>query len=393
MVEKNDGLIASLYSDKNNLVKFLFSAVILSFGINLLANFFCIKLANHSTIILIIAISIIILVSLYIMVLFFTKSHKSIDITSVVIINKKTKELETIPRYEFSEKLVRNLKSVFLENEALKDYWYNEIHPKKYEKKDLPTKNENTGVGYFSIVKVNVPDETNFITINNAEKILNETIEYTILEKLSLTLSTFFNNFSEEDKYIKTYAREDISQYLLKNRVLNLLSTPFSDRPIFTKSGVKHDPEKGELVSLYGSDGSQYNKFTLILPKNSVIKRPEDGILEISNNSINLKITIRNKGFGTTLPHGFQENYLGFRDVDELVIRQIDVNLSYNVKLFSMFGNKKKNYHSWVDYFSNTLMDFCSFEKFVDFIHWEECLTNIVIYNKRQIMQKNKLSK
>lgn len=398
MEEKKDGLIANLFSKKNDLIKLIFSAAILSLGINLSAYYICKKLESSPNIILLISILTILSIVIYVVFLFFKNSEKEINISSAIAIDKDSKKIISIPRYEFSEDLSRNISSVFIENEAFKKIWFDEIFPKK-TKTPLSTapkteegtstneKKDSTDVEYISIVKQSISDEDIQRKTNNAEKLLNEAIEYTILEKLSLTLSTYFNNFSEEDKYIKTYTREDIPQYLLKNRILNLLSTPISDRSTFIKSGINQNPPKGEIVAIMGSDGTQYNKFDLILPKNSVIKRHENGILQISNNSIDLQIQINNNGFTANTAPLFEKYYLGFHNPRKLIARKIDIKIFYKVKLLTIFSSKRKKYHSWVDYFSNELMDYCSFKLFLKKIHWEECLTNIIVAKQKERLQ------
>lgn len=398
MENEKNGLVSILFNDKSNIIKFILCAVLLTIGLSIFANFIFDKLKHFPDIILALSFSPIICVLGYIIYLFYKKSKRIINIEAVAVIDRKTKKIIPIPRYDFGSDLAQNLLSVFLENEAFKSFWHEEILPKenntKNEEKEevgdkqqeTTPKNETNEVTYFEIRKMNYKEYK--YTTNNAEELLNEAIEYTLLEKLSLTLSTYFNDFSEEDKYIKTYAREDISKYLLKNRVLNLLSTPFSDRPIFKKLKKNNGHVDGEIVAIWGSDGSRYNKFDLILPKNSAIKRPEQGVLEISNNCIELQIKVENKGFTANLPSHFEEDYLGYKNMHDLIARKIYVTMSYKVKFFTLFSARKKVYHEWVDYFSKELVDYCSFDVFLEKIHWEECLTNINVLNNRLHLAK-----
>lgn len=397
MEENKDGLIYNLFSKKNDLIKLIFSAAILSLGINLSAYYICKKLDSFPNIILLISLLTILSIVIYVFFLFILNSEKEIKISAAIAIDKDSKKIVRIPRYAFSEDLSRNISSVFIENEAFKKIWFDEIFPKETKttlstvpkEEEVPTneKKGSTSVKYISIIKQTISDEDIQKKTNNAEKLLNEAIEYTILEKLSLTLSSYFNNFSEEDKYIKTYTREDIPQYLLNNRILTLLTTPISDRPIFIKSGLNQNPFKGEIVTIMGSDGTQYNKFDLILPKKSVIKRHKNGILQISNNSINLQIKIDNNGFSTNTPPFFDQYYLGFQNPQKLITREINITIFYKVNLFTIFSNKRKIYHSWVDYFSNKLVDYSSFNHFFEKIHWEECLTNIIVAEQKERLQ------
>ncbi|MBR2096082.1 MAG: hypothetical protein IJ908_10850 [Fibrobacter sp.] len=362
-MEQNDGLLSSLFKEKKNLIKLLFSAVILAFGINLFANYIYSIFHNNPNIILLLSISTILSIILYITYLFFKKSKRIISIDSVIIIEKSTKDIVSVPRYRFSEDLAKNLKSALVENEAFHDYWYNELFSNEKE------------YGLFN-------------KSNNAVQLLDEAIEYTILNELSIASSSYFEgHFEEKNKYIRTYTRDDVSEYLLKNRILNLLSTPFSDRPMFNKQKSKSSHSTGEIITIMGPNGIQYNKFHLTLPQNSKIKRPEYGVLEISNNAIELKIKIKNEGFSTSTPRSFEEYYLGYKRFTDVDTKMVNITVFYKVKFFTMFSNKKKEYNEWGDYFLSSLVNHFSFEDFIKNIHWEECLTNIIVAEQRERLQ------
>jgi hypothetical protein len=244
-------------------------------------------------------------------------------------------------------------------------------------------------VEYFSIVKVVEEDEREK---SKAEKILEETIEYLILEELSTHLATYFNEFKHNDKLIKEYSRNDFPEILLQNRIINLLSTPFEDRAIFTKAGMTKNPEEGEIVSIYGNDGSRFSKFDLVLPAGSTVSRIDDGLLLIENSRISLLIAIIYEGWGANFPPGFEYNYCG-KIEENLDLYGLQIILNYTIKPKALLYGSKWNYHNWIDSFIDRLVEFASFDDFLKKIDWESNLTDIIIKNQRQKFLKEQASK
>ncbi|RHX88719.1 hypothetical protein [Leptospira stimsonii] len=270
----------------------------------------------------------------------------------------------------------------------MKKYWDDDfIQSKMSENKKKEGKILKKKVEYFSIVKVE--RSTDAVSgKRKSEQILEEAIEYIIIEKLSSHLSSYFQSYSNEDKFIKEYDRKDIPELLLNNRILNLLTTPFEDRSIFVKSGISEQKTDGKIYAIFGSDGSRYNRFDLTLPIRSRVSRPSSGQLEIDNDRVYFRIEIRNAGFTALLPNGFQQNYLGIVD-KELMIRKVGIKLSYKIKPWSLFLGSKWNYHNWIDSFTENLLRFASFKIFVKDINWEAIFTNIVVNNqKEKLMSK-----
>ena len=168
----------------------------------------------------------------------------------------------------------------------------------------------------------------------------------------------------------------------MQNRIINLLSAPFEDRAIFAKAGMTTKPPEGEIVSIYGTDGSNYSRFHLSLPQGSVVSRPSDGILTVENSRIFMRIEINYDGFGTVLPMGFEHNYLGL-ERGSLGISNLRIKLNYKIKPLSLLYRSSWNYHSWIDSFVERLIEFGSFSDFVNRINWETNLTSIITQNQR----------
>ncbi|KOY87900.1 hypothetical protein AD998_18725 [bacterium 336/3] len=393
-MDKKTGILDLTLSKRTELIKLLLAACILAMGTSLIANFLTEYFKAKMIVSLILGGILIIVVVVYFIYTIISEAEKEIEIEGLIAIEKKSKNVCPILRYEFSENLADTMSAVFLENEALKQYWEEDFKNKKTndEKKEKVNNNSESNeqkkedTGYYAIIRV--IDDKSSKEKKKADKILEETVEYLIIEQLSMHLSTYFNNYGQ-DKFIKEYTRTDFPEILLQNRIVNLLSTPFEDRAIFVKAGMTKNPPEGEIISIYGNDGSRFTRFDLVLPKGSTIKRPSDGILTVENNRIFLQIEIKYGGFASALPKGFEQNYLGL-DIRDLDTRKLDITLRYKIKPLALFYRSKWNYHNWVDSFAERLIEYLSFGTFVHNVNWEANLTSIITANQRRRILKER---
>jgi len=387
IMDNKTGILDLTLSKRTELIKLLLAACILAMGTSLIANFISDYFKTKMTITLLLGGGLIILVTLYFIISIIYEAEKEIEIEGLIVIEKENKKVCPISRYEFSEKLSDIMDAVFLENEALKKYWEEDIKdsPKKKAIKN-DTRNEKQSekkeksIEYYSIVRV-IGEKSN-TEKSKSDKILEEMIEYLIIEQLSLHLSGYFNNYNEQDNLIKEYTRNDFPQILLQNRIINLLSTPFEDRAIFVKAGFDKKPPEGEIVAIYGNDGSRFKRFDLVLPKGSIIKRANNGLLTVENNRIFLQIEINYSGFNANLPKGFEQNYIGIEHKN-LEVKKLDIKLKYKIKPLALFYSSKWNYHNWVDSFADRLIEYLSFDEFIENVNWNTSLTGIITNNQR----------
>jgi|JI9StandDraft_1071089.scaffolds.fasta_scaffold72406_1 hypothetical protein len=397
---RSENIVNELLSNKTELIKLVLGAIILGIGTNMLASLLMETLKERFLVTSIITFIFTVFPLLFFIYQIARDSTKETKINAVFILEKSTKKIERIYGYDFSEQLAATLNAVFIENKAFKNIFENslKIHT------PIPTENsgenkennskklgKKTSVSYMSIVKVNGKSNKEEKLMNN--DILDEAIEYVILEKLSLHLSSYFQTFEDEDKLIKEYSRADIPEMLLQNRILNLITTDFGDRQIFAKSGISKAPSEGEIVKIYGSDGSVFNRFDLVLPKGSKVTRPQKGVLNIENERLVIQIEIQNDGFSANLPIGFGTYYLG-KNSNQIDLRSVVINLRYQIKPIAIFARSKWNYHSWIDSFRLELIEFSSFSDYLKRINWEATLTNIIVNNQRiRLLEERKESK
>jgi hypothetical protein len=158
------------------------------------------------------------------------------------------------------------------------------------------------------------------------------------------------------------------------------------ERPFFKDEIDEDEAEsEGRTVAFYSPyGGPQYQEFSLYLPIGSNVSRSEDNTIEIKSKDLDILMSVRFEGYGTALPDGFFENYLGRNDwLDSHIIGyKIGIDIQVEIKLRLLFSRKAwKDYHSWVDLYINELEE-VSQDAFFDLIGWEtahtliQCLKN-----------------
>ncbi|MFA5404133.1 MAG: hypothetical protein WC358_04290 [Ignavibacteria bacterium] len=385
-------LLQNALEKRSDLIKLILGAFILSISTCLIGNFLN---DNYKKSVLLIAVLLALIVFIFLIYTFLGNCKNSITIEAIVPLDKECKCVYDIFRYEFSKKLRETLKAVFIENEAFKKIWEEQFESKNSNENELKknkTIERNKGnekefndnpVEYYSVVKVVGEEEKK----TKSEKLLEEALEYIFIDELSLNLSSFFQKKETEDNILKEYDRNDFPKILLDNRIINMLSTPFSDRQIFSKIKMK-PPDGGEIIFITGTDGSMYSRFNLVLPIGSKVSRIKDGHIRVENKRIVLDLLINYTKFYSNFPVGFQYNYLGI-EKENLDSRKLIITLNAKIKPLSLLTNFGWEYHKWIDSFISSLEKFCSFEYFIKEIDWESNLTRIIISNQKEEIQNN----
>lgn len=382
----NKEILNSILNKRAELTKLIFVVFLLALGTGLIVNYLTKIFDANISIILILGSLIVFIVFAYLIISILFDCKREISASGIVAI--KNNKVISIDRYDFSERLSDTLNAIFIENEALKQSWELDFKIEDNSKDgETIVKNEKEidakekAISYMSIVRVDKP-ENEIYKEKNSHKILKEAVEYIFIEKLSTHLSTYFNNYSDEDKILKEFTRTDFPNILLQNRIINLLSSPFEDRPIFLKAKMKKDVD-GEIVAIMGSDGSRFSRFDLVLPRKSKVIRKNDGTLQIKSPKLTMEFTIKYGAFGATLPRGFEYNYLGI-DSKKISSTHIDINLKISINPLSLLVNRGWKYYNWIDSFIMGFDKMISFEKFISRIDWEGTLTRIIATNQRQ---------
>lgn len=366
--EKN--VVERMLSEKKELLRLFVIAAILAFSVGTLGSLFADQAAMPQ--ISVIAISLLLLVISFCLLAKDINSQLSFteEVDALVFLNSRTNAIIPVKDYRFAEHLHRVMRAINAESKAMQSEWDKEplATPRKIKNPtQSPQTQSKTKTSYMSIVKVTADSETR--PQPKSVRLLEEAASFVLLEELSLHLSTYFNN-ADEDSFVKEYSREDIPDFLLKNRVLNLLSTPIEQRDIFLDAypDDKGEPE-GEICSLWGSDGSVYSRFDLVLPTGSTIKHADHGVIRIETKRLSLELSAKFTGSSGVVSPSFCANYL-LQDFNDVSPRKVAIRLTGRIKAMSLFRSSGWQYYRWLDSFRERLKVSFDFPTFQSEIHW-----------------------
>jgi len=298
-----------------------------------------------------------------------------------VILNPEDAEIVPVREYELTTELRRALRAVFLENKALEAAW--KQHPISRPKPPRPPEPPQPEKpvrgprdGFIAVVRREVEEDTEE---PKAAALLREALEYVVLERLSTHLRDFFEHRSSSKmKLVREYKREDVSSLLLQNRVLNLLCTPIENRIAFADSGNLSSDAGGEVHLIMGPDGQVYSRFDLMLPTDTVISRPEPGLLRLSHKRIVVDIRIAYDGFGANLSREFLAYYVG---IDPMLadVRLVRIEVEGRVPRWSLLRSAGWEYYRWFDSFSDRLETLVSRDALLKRINWDALSAHLFV--------------
>jgi len=338
-----DTVVRGIAISRKNLVELIVIAILLSFGINLIAGQLLGWLNEKPSIILLIGILLCLVAIVYTLLSLFGSRTKSHTYEAFLIDGPAKDNITPVPGYELAEEVHNYLQGAFAENSALLRLWQEQ--PKE------------------------------------ADRLLTEVIEYCILRTLSNHLEEYFHGKTFKKENLTTYGRVDIPSVLLSNRFLELFSQPMAQRPAFI--GMI-DNDIDNTVAAWGANGAFFEKFDLILPKGSIVKRPEKSKIAIETKKLKILIAVRYDGYSTNLPRNFEELYLHlpheveYTDEGPRVLYnpyEIHVDIQITVKSRAMLSNSGWEYYRWVDSFLERIEKEVSREAFFNRIQWESVVS------------------
>ena len=373
-MHEHKNTLAEMLAGKREFLRLVTLATVLSFSVGVLAS-----LVAASTVVPITAIyaaaAVLTAIALVLLAVDIRQKLSFEDkLEGVLFIDGAKNELLDVRGYELACDLSKVMAAVKAENRAIYSEWERDPLVERKErakpkppspngKDDEKTKKETS---YVSIVRVEVAE--NHLTRKKASVLLDEALQFVVLEELSTHLSTYFNN-SKSDQ-IAELSREDIPAFLLQNRVLNLLSTPIEQRDVFLKAfPTEENRPKGTIYSLWGSDGSMYSRFDLNLPRNSKISFLSRGALRIETKRLDLEISGRYTGSSAAVSRTFVDHYMG-NSWDEVDCRRVEVTLRGRVKPLALLSDKGWEHYHWLDSFRTRLRKSIDFKSFQEEIHW-----------------------
>lgn len=277
---------------------------------------------------------------------FFGNTDHTVRLRGAIFYNINDDNIEPVEiiGYPFNDDFCRYLYAFLHENKA---YW------------KLFLKGEST------VVDTNRFDPDNL----NHHTIINSTIEYTLLHKLSFHLNSYFVNNEIDPSNIVALTRDELDAAVLKNRVMDQISKEMVERPAFSedtdsdRGSIVFEGEHGEEereVTVYGKDGVFiFNKLHVELPPNSEITRNSDGYLTITNPIFRLTIMPKYEGLNTSLPSILTPSQNDIFQPPLLFLLKLEI----RVKNKAFLTSESMEIYGWLDSLVDVLHDYISTDR------------------------------
>lgn len=396
MAKDEHAIVKGIVITRKKLIELIVGAVFLAFGITLIAGQILASVTSAPFVIIPIGVVLCIGSILYLTARLLGKRIENRTYEAFLIYSERKNELLAVPRYIFSENIREYMEGAFAENPALKTIW------NKESLKDFPS-------------TLNQAPPTDKNKRRKSAQLLSEAVEYFVLSTLSIHLADYFAAESFKKEELKEYRRKDIPEVLLSNRFLELFSRPREDRLAFAEEAFKGKEgiaiaavdtstwkygdikkyrdigECDEIVKIYSPSGAIYDRFDLVLPKKSTVKRAENNRIEIETKKLKMSVAIRFEGFCAVLPEGFKEHYLGIKDWPESTSDyKVNVDVQITMKLGALFSGVGWEYYRWVDSFLEEIEKDMSEDAFFKKIDWESAFTVLQCLEQAQQRQSKK---
>jgi len=376
-------IVSEISKSRKKVTEMIAITILIAISINIISNIIMEDLQIKHIYILFISFILLLASLLYLSSRFIKKTYEQ-TYEAFFVYDSRSKKIIPVFRYDFGRKIAEYLAYLFFENPALKATWEEECPPRE---KDFPDKKFRFG--------------------SNAKQLLIEATEYFILSSLSSHLSGHFNKDSIKKENLKEYRREDVPEIYFKNRFLQLFSTSRNERIAFKdiKAGneisiiAEEDDGSKETIAVWKKleDGvAYYQKFDLMLPKNSVIAKPFNNQIKIDTDILSIMIKSIFEGTVAVIPYGFISNYMEIKQDNENLSQggesyyvKININIDFKFRAFLSKGGWE--YYNWIDSFLGRLEEQTSQEHFFDKIGWETALTINFINRKRKQISKQLL--
>ncbi len=333
-----------LKDTKSKTLELVITTVLIASGINLIIFGVCSLTPEANIYVLIlIGIALITLSIGFVLHKGFIQSYGKRIVNAVILYDKQNKSILNIPNYKFAEDIYKCLNSAISEDSNIKGMW---LHDE---------------LGLTSIFNNVSPDAT-YIALSRSGALLNQLIEYLVLNELSILTTDYFNSPNFNKRKIRSLKRVDVGDLIASNEFLNLFSKPTYERAAF-------DNKASKMVYGYGKDGAIYDRFELFLPVKCKISRSKNNIIIINHPYFKLSITPAFTGLGEVVPTEFIKKYLKQDNINNISCFKvwIGIDLKFSWRAFFM---DKTEYYEWIDNYFHSIMQYASFEDFFNKIQW-----------------------
>lgn len=210
-MKDQDSVVRRTAMSRKNLIELIVVAILLAFGINLLAGQVLNWLQEKPLLAILIGLLLCLFAIVYALFSLFDRRTKKSTFAAFIAYNPMEKELISVPRYAFSESLDRFMKAAFAENSALKTRWERQpLEPYKFFITEEDGTRKKVGHEVLSQMQIAIDGSneailpldghlsTDFMPVsaneNDTARLLLEATECYMLEELSAHLRRYFDD-------------------------------------------------------------------------------------------------------------------------------------------------------------------------------------------------------
>lgn len=313
-----------------NILTLIASAVSLSLGIALIANYITSIIGITKT--LIIIGSALVFLSLYLITKLVSPNVKeTLRLRGGFFFDPEKLKTKEIIGYEFNTDIGTYLRAIAVENKA---------YASALKKQNI-NHDSKKHICYD-------PDTLDFLNISAS------CVEFIFLNQLSLHLNSYFTHEEVDKKNIEKIPRKNMSTEVLRNRVLELITRNHNEREAFLEENEFNDDSI--LCYAISDNGEIYNNIELELPKGSSLTRCDDNSLKIENKVFQIKFNACCDGCHTVVE---RKLILGEYSAPWLVKVKIEVLIKK--KLF--INSTELELYQWLDSFIERFEEYMSIKK------------------------------
>jgi hypothetical protein len=349
-MDQNKDFLNVVLNNKRALAEIFLATILMSIGVNILISFI-VKQVDTDRYIFFIGMAFILLALFF----FFFPIVKNLrfrrSYDGFFIVETPTDDLHSVYRYDYVSKINRWMTEVRQSDPAVDKAWRQHPVPKQFKAADAVIQD----------------DETN---PKNSLILMQQVTEAYVLSKLSNHIHDYFHKNQGDTNRVVLIPREGLPKPLQQNPFLHLALG--QKRKIEEEVLGEDDEENLSQETLLLEP-----KVGLVVPRGANLKWRPNRQMEISNRRLKIVTQVTLTGRPFFLPAGFQQNYLGVRDQDDLRVYAATVNFEISFSYLSIFSTGYWKFYYWLDACMR------SFEKgfvggtFFNTIGWDKTMTLI----------------
>ena len=339
------------HTDVNNsIVSTIGLSVVAAIGINLLISGFVQNLgAAYANGLIVAGLFLVLFSMLYYIHRELSRLNNDYLYKGFFLYDQKNRDILSVPSYLFSLQMQNTLSSALASNTNIKKIW---------QENDIGVKRIN-----LKAKRIIEHVET------ESDKLLDELIEYCVIEDLSAHLHDYFSNFNTNE--IRKLDRNGVPELLNRNRFITWFS---DDTGAITdlRDVLLEDLSLEENLDRISNEYTKpYSRFELVLPKDAVLKVKNNGVI-IDHPLFEMTLSYGHSTRSADIPIDFIEKYLGLNEHDNMIhAYDFSVNMHIQFKKGGFFSSKRTKYAFWIDNFATSLNEALSTQAFNERINWD----------------------